>query len=50
MKILPHRYSWKCLRTISADSSGETANDQVYANKSQTYAILAARDTNHFQN
>ena len=80
MKILPHGFSWKCLRTISADSSGHTANDQVlteftpfsepcvsvksvidqtwtynldhqvYANKSQTYAILATRDTNHFQN
>ena len=24
-------------------------NHQVYANKSQTYAILATRDTNHFQ-
>ena len=26
MKILPHGFSWKCLRTIS---SGDTANDQV---------------------
>ena len=80
IKILPHGFSRKCLRTISADSSGDTANDQVltefipfsepcvgvksvidqtwtynldiqvYANKSHTYAILATRDTNHFQN
>ena len=77
---IPHGFSWKCLMTISADSSGDTANDQVltefipfselcvgvksvidqtwiynldlqvYANKSQTYAILATRYTNHFQN
>ena len=80
IKILPHGFYWKCLRTISADSSCDTANDQVltefipfsepcvgvksvidqtwtynldlqaYANKSQTYAILATRDTIHFQN
>ena len=29
MKILPHGFSWKCLRTINADFSGDTANDQV---------------------
>ena len=29
MKILPPGFSWKCLRTISADCSGDTANDQV---------------------
>ena len=29
MNILPHGFSWKCLRTISADRSGDTANDQV---------------------
>ena len=29
MKTLPHGFSWKCLRTIGADSSGDTANDQV---------------------
>ena len=70
MRILPNGFSSKCLRTISADSSGDTGNDQVltefiqfcepcvgvksvidqtwtynldhqvYANKSQTYAIL----------
>ena len=29
MKIFPHGFSWKCLRTISAYCSGDTANDQV---------------------
>ena len=29
MKTLPHGSSWKCLRTISADSTGDTANDKV---------------------
>ena len=29
MKTLPHRSSWKCLRTISADSTGDTENDKV---------------------
>ena len=29
MKTLPHGSSWKCLRTISADSTGDTANDEV---------------------
>ena len=29
MKTLPHGFSWKCLRTISAGRSGDTANDQV---------------------
>ena len=29
MKTLPLGFSWKCLRTISADSSGNTATDQV---------------------
>ena len=29
MKILPYGFSWKCLRTINADCSGDTANDQV---------------------
>ena len=29
MKILPHGLSCKCLRTISAYCSGDTANDQV---------------------
>ena len=29
MKTLPHGFSWKCLRTISADSTGDTANNQV---------------------
>ena len=29
MNILPHGFFWKCLRTISADRSGDTANDQV---------------------
>ena len=29
MKTLPHGFSWKCLRTIGADSSGDTAKDQV---------------------
>ena len=24
-----YRFSWKCLRTINADCSGDTANDQV---------------------
>ena len=25
MKILPYGFSWKCLRTINADCSGDTA-------------------------
>ena len=29
IKILPYGFSLKCLRTISADSSGDIANDQV---------------------
>ena len=27
--VLPYGFSWKCLRTINADCSGDTANDQV---------------------
>ena len=29
MKILPYGFSWKCLRTINADCTGDTANDKV---------------------
>ena len=29
INTLPHGYSWKCVRTISADSTGDTANYKV---------------------